>query len=252
MHTFQKSWQKEFEWLDWNSDKQRMLCKFCIAYPQYANSAFATEGCGTIKRETILKHCKSKSHIYCRDIYLNKHAEHAQQRVIPQVFARHQTAQQAEIQRSLEIKFNIAYTIAKEELPFTKFRPLLLLHKKNGVEINPTYDNDVKCAEFISVICDTMKLELRDLLESAGYMSIIIDGDTDISVKECEIVYVRVLENGKPVNKLLGQQEVAHAHAAGNLFFAVLHKMEKYIWVHRFMATLKHYKPSSIRCSSCR
>ena len=73
----------------------------------------------------------------------------------------------------------------------------------------------------ISVICDSMKAELRDHLQSANYMSIniIIDGDTDISVKECEIVYVRLLDNGKPVNKLLGQQEVAHAHAQGNLIF---------------------------------
>lgn len=39
------------------------------------------------------------------------------------------------------------------------------------VSINPKYDNDVKCAELSSVICD-MKLDLYDLLKSTKYMSI--------------------------------------------------------------------------------
>ena len=80
---------------------------------------------------------------------------------------------------------------------------------------SPTYDNAVKGAEFISSICDSMKPGLCDVLKSTKYTSIIIDGDTDISVKECEIVYVRVLENGKPINRLLGQQEVEYADATG-------------------------------------
>ena len=76
--------------------------------------------------------------------------------------------------------------------------------------------NDVKCTEFISTICESMKSDLCDRLKSTRYTSIIIDRDTDISVKECEIVYVHILENGKPVNRLLGQQEVEHADAAGD------------------------------------
>ena len=70
-----------------------------------------------------------------------------------------------------------------------------MLHKKNGVNISPTYDNDVKCAGFISSIRDSMKSDLGDLMKSAKYASLIIDGDTDISIKECEMVYVRILEN---------------------------------------------------------
>jgi len=62
-----------------------------------------------------------------------------------------------------------------------------------------------------------MKSDLCDLLKSTRYASTIIDGDTDILVKECEMVYVRILENGKPVNRLLGQQEVEYAAAAGDI-----------------------------------
>lgn len=48
-----------------------------------------------------------------------------------------------EIRRQLKIKMNIAYLIAKEKEPCIKFGPLTL-HKKHGVDINPTCDNHVR------------------------------------------------------------------------------------------------------------
>lgn len=37
--------------------------------------------------------------------------------------------------------------------------------------------------------------------------------DTDVSTKECVIVYSCILPNGRPVNMLIGHIEVEHAHA---------------------------------------
>ncbi|CAL8301937.1 unnamed protein product [Gadus morhua 'NCC'] len=62
---------------------------------------------------------------------------------------------------------------------------------------------------------------LRDLhlfihsgtLQAARYLAVLIDGDTDISNTECEIVYVRFVEDGRPVTRLVGQQALLHAHA---------------------------------------
>ena len=70
-----------------------------------------------------------------------------------------------------------------------------------------------------------MKSDLGDLMKSAKCASLIIDGDTDISIKECEMVYVRIPENGKPVNGLVGQQEVEHAHAADDYDVLCLHEL---------------------------
>lgn len=42
-----------------------------------------------------------------------------------------------------------------------------------------------------------------------------IDGDMDASNKECEMVHVRILQNEKPTNKLVGQLELQHGHALG-------------------------------------
>ncbi|KAJ8367015.1 hypothetical protein AAFF_G00333890 [Aldrovandia affinis] len=62
-----------------------------------------------------------------------------------------------------------------------------------------------------------MKLGLAEEIAGSRYLSVMIDGDTDASNKECEMVYIRIIMNGKPVNKLVGQQELQHGHALGVL-----------------------------------
>lgn len=54
----------------------------------------------------------------------------------------------------LEITFNTAYYIAKEAV--TKFRPKLLTQKNDGLQINPTYGNEVSFANIIGTIEDTI------------------------------------------------------------------------------------------------
>jgi len=105
-------------------------------------------------------------------------------------------------------EMNVAYGVAKEELAFTKFRPLIILCKKNGANITPSYDNHVRCAEMISTIAEDMKSTLAEEVTRSRYVSVMIDGDTDASNKECEMVYVRIIEDGKPTNRLVEQQEL--------------------------------------------
>lgn len=79
-------------------------------------------------------------------------------------------------------------------MPFTKFKSQIILLKKNGVAINPTYANHKSCAEFTGVISDTLKQKTCAKISSTQYLSFMIDGDTDVSTKECEIVYARVID----------------------------------------------------------
>lgn len=168
------------------------------------------------KRDNVSKHATTKRHITCRDAHLAS-SQPARAGTVPAAVNEQLKTMNEEILKEMKIKMNIAYCIAKEDLPFTKFGPLILLHKKNGVNISATYDNHVRCAEMIGQIADGMKCELATQVKHAHYLSIMIDGDTDVSTKECEVVYVRLIEDGKPVNKLVGQQEVQHAHAKGKL-----------------------------------
>ena len=108
------------------------------------------------------------------------------------------------------IKYNVAYNIAKEELPFTKFKSEIILMKKNGLNVNPTYSNEMACAQFIAVIGDTLKQNTAADVGNATYMSFTImftiHGETDVSTKECVIVYSRIFsqrETGQHFNCLI-------------------------------------------------
>jgi len=68
-------------------------------------------------------------------------------------------------------------------------------------------------------IADTIRENTAVQVSSAQYISFIIDGDTDLSVKECVIVYVRVLLDGQPTNILVRHVEVEHANADGEDVF---------------------------------
>lgn len=76
---------------------------------------------------------------------------------LPAVFQRQAAANRSSEEAEIIIKFNTAYTIAKVELPFTKFKPQIILMKNNWLNVNPTYSNDTACAQLIGVIAGTHK-----------------------------------------------------------------------------------------------
>lgn len=215
-YRFNANWLKMFPWLEFENNV--MFCKYCRGQKQAGNSSFVS-GNPHLKRDSVVKHNISQRHIQCRDLHLLR--EEKPSCTVSAALRRQVLLSEEEKRRQLKIKINIAYFIAKEEEPFVKFGPLISLHKKNGVDINPTYDNDVRCAEMIGQIADIMRESLSAKLKAAKYLAVLIDGDTDISNTECEIVYVRLLEDGKPVNLLVGQQTLEHSHAIGKLFLFI-------------------------------
>lgn len=94
--------------------------------------------------------------------------------------------------------------------------------KKNGLDINMTYANDKSCANIIGVISESIREDVSEKISNAEYLSILIDGDTDVSVKECEIIYARIIWEGKPQNILVGHMEVENATADGMTSFIVI------------------------------
>lgn len=89
--------------------------------------------------------------------------------------------------------------------------------------MNLTYNNDVACAQFVGVIADTMNGKPSDAIANSAYLSFMIDGNTDISTKECVIIYSRILRKGRPVNLLIGHIEVQYAHAQAKFVCVPLH-----------------------------
>lgn len=210
VYSFRKEWLGQFPWLRYDMGENVMHCIYCKECgPAMAGNSSLATGCQTFRIETLKKHGASIKHTTCRDKCT------AQTPPLPAAFQRQAASNRTSEEAAMMIKFNIAYNIAKEEIPFTKFRSEIILHKKNGLDVNPTYSNDVACAQFIGIIGDTLKQKTSVEVANSTYISFLIDGDTDISTKECVIVYARVLRRGTPVNILIGHIEVEHAHAQG-------------------------------------
>ncbi|XP_077863556.1 E3 SUMO-protein ligase KIAA1586-like [Saccoglossus kowalevskii] len=206
---FQTTWLKLFSWAKYDQVKQVMTCIYCSAFPDKAGNTDLVTGSSKFKKETLTIHGRSKKHIICRDCFLNKNT------TVQQSFERQATTNTDQANADLRIKINTAYCIAKSEMPFTKFRTLLNLQKKNGLDVGTMYANDVKCAEIVATVAEVMKRDIGDKAKESRYISIMCDGATDSSIKENESIIVRYLDDGKPVNKLIGLVELEHAHADG-------------------------------------
>ena len=109
-------------------------------------------------------------------------------RPLPVAFRRQEVVNHSADEAEIMLKFYTAYFVAKEELPFTKFKSQLDIQRKNGLKLNETYNNDRECTQFVGVIADTLKGKTDTKIKDAPYISIIIDGDISVSTMECKII----------------------------------------------------------------
>ncbi|XP_070552471.1 zinc finger protein 862-like [Ptychodera flava] len=209
---YRDEWEKEFKWLkrDEKDEEAVMYCEYCRSFPALANNSSAFfVGTTRYRRQALSEHHKSNRHIRCRD------AVFARQR--PAAMDITVTNMEAKMREKMVKLFNIAYFVAKEELPFTMFAKLCRLHVKNDCEIGQTYFNDHACRAFIEAIADTMKEDLRNKVSESTFLSTMCDGATDTSTSENELMYVRIIEAGLPQNKFLSIQALENANAEGIL-----------------------------------
>jgi hypothetical protein len=80
----------------------------------------------------------------------------------------------------LKCLFNTAYYIAEFNKPLTDFRKLIALLNKHDVDTVPgrvveTYQNDMKCKEFMSGIADVIKPELVKEIKDFSRVSLLLD-----------------------------------------------------------------------------
>ncbi|KAJ8298310.1 hypothetical protein KUTeg_024841 [Tegillarca granosa] len=102
-------------------------------------------------------------------------------------------------------------------MPFTKFPVLLQVQRKNGLQINKIYENDVKCAELVHCISICLKGELVKSMRESEFFSVLIDAATDSGNKENEAVVVRYVKDGVMETSILGVIELEHADSAGTV-----------------------------------
>lgn len=113
--------------------------------------------------------------------------------------------------------FRTVYCIVKQNFSLRSFEALLQLQECNGLLLGRAYRNRTAACDFIESIATVIHREKIKSIKSGGFFSLLIDGSTDVSVKEQEIVHVKFLENGKPVTIFLGLITVENGTAEGIL-----------------------------------
>ena len=86
--------------------------------------------------------------------------------------------------------FEVTYMLAKEEIPFAKYPAVIELEKRHGVSLGTAYATEHKCKEFTVLIGESMRDNLLASVHESGYLAVLMDGSTDSSVVEKELIYV--------------------------------------------------------------
>ncbi|KAG5273476.1 hypothetical protein AALO_G00151730 [Alosa alosa] len=206
-------WKDQYPFAEYDADVKMMYCSTCRSVPAKANgnALFIGVNGNKIRVRTLKSHLATSAHIDCENAL--KVQVNPDKAPLPSCLQR----MDKDVKEKMLKLFNIAYYVAKEEEPFTKFPKLVDLHLKNGLNFGNTYKNDHSCSTFIQSIAQTMSDELKDKIKSARFFSIITDGSVDRSVQDQEIIYITFLDNGLPVNNMVNLVTLQHANSQGIL-----------------------------------
>ena len=91
-----------------------------------------------------------------------------------------------EVSQNMERLFDIAYFVAKREMPFTSFPHPCKLEMKHGVELGNTYINNKACKTFVTSIAGQLKHELSSKFQSSKFISVMADSACDVELREAE------------------------------------------------------------------
>lgn len=208
-------WKKSgFNWLEFQEENgivKMIWCQYCKQYPDVAkralhrgkqqmtdSNAYVT-GTRNIKLVCVKDHAKSSGHIAAE----GAHKVASVSVNVTPIGQCLRKMQQDDEQKMIYL-FDIAYNIAKQELPFTQFSTWVNTEKKHGVLLGDTYINDIQCKNFINEIAFHMERDLREAIKQSPYIGIMFDGSTDASCTERENICIKYTENGYPVTKFLG------------------------------------------------
>ena len=118
--------------------------------------------------------------------------------------------------QTLTVRSNTVYYLAKNKCLYSEFRNLLLLQVKNGVKTSDMYHNERAGANFIDTIGTSIRQKVLEDIEKCNYFTLLMDGSTDSSFTEQELIYVLFLDSkGTPSVEFLSIENIKYVHAYG-------------------------------------
>lgn len=206
-------WQKLFPFLFYDSAKNMMTCKTCIAAHKLNNPNLPfVVGSNNFKLDAIRKHSKSELHLAAECKGKGAIEKTA---IANTVIGKYILKLSAESRNKIEKLFNTAYTHAKYGIPACKFSVLCNLQMKNGVDLGNAYTgNRNNVNVFQKYISLTLLETIKSCILKCGFFGICIDSSIDKTNEDHEIIYVTYVdEDGISKTQFLGIYENIGADA---------------------------------------
>lgn len=124
--------------------------------------------------------------------------------------------------------FNTCHALAKHGGSFRDYVWQVKLDRKKGLDVGTGYDNDHAAQVFTHFIAKERRIRLLSEINEAPFLTLIVDGSTDSSSREGEMVYVRFCDKGSINVHFIGYVNVARANAVG-ILGALDTSMERYL-----------------------
>ena len=164
----------------------------------------------SVKKYSLEKHVEGDPDLYAVDLEKQVGADTYNQEAVSSLPIGRGLAKMAE---KSKVRYNTVYYLAKNECLYSEFRDLLVLQGKNGVKMSDMYCNERAGANFVDAIGTSICQKLEDL-EKCNYFTLLMDGSTDSSFTEQELIYVSFLDSKGTLSvKFLSIEDIKHAHA---------------------------------------
>ena len=207
--TFQK-WQRDLDrehqtmsWLDCVAEKEgakrvvaKLKCKVCTEFADRIRGRknFSEKwiaGANSNRLSNVRDHAQNDQHTHAMSLMKKQRAQSAglgpsSYAPIAQAFNKLSDDERA----TLRVKFDIAYFLATENLPYTKYPKLCQLETRHGVRVGTSYVNENAGKEFIHYTAESRRQELKATLANAKFFSLLLDGSTDTGNIDDEVFLV--------------------------------------------------------------
>ena len=183
-----QKWQEEADFKTWlkieasNGYLSKMWCSACKEHDSRIGgcrnfSRAFIDGVvepGALKRDNANKHRKSEQHQRA----VNMRADPFTRAALYKETAIGRGMEKAESEERGRVGklVDIAYMMAKEEIPFTKFASIARLEIRHKVALGQTYLTELKCKEITEIIGMVMETEFLSRLQKSHYISVLSDG----------------------------------------------------------------------------
>lgn len=188
-------------WLEYGLvDRTYVSCLKCSKCARFAdklegvrnfNPAFI-EGSKNLRASAFKDHARTDMHKRAMLLFKKSQSRHITEYA---AIAKASSSLDPTAESKLKKKFDIAYWICKENLPFNKMASLCEMETRHEVDLGSGYKNDQACAMFVRYIAKEQRDQLRSVLENVKFFSIQADGTTDAGNVEDELFTVLYLDH---------------------------------------------------------